>query len=258
MTMVIGEVALEADRLKSGLSLLFAPGARPDVDEIARALESLDATAPGAIISHRPDPAEGWIELLVNGLTFELFGLDPAAAMPVSPARHRFGLDPSITSAPLEAVTLVAGSHIYGGRALEPIVRAITGLGASLALALPVAAVCWEPGGGWMEPRYFTRVIVGWLAGGPFPALGLTALETDEAGVVRSHGLDFFCNQEIEVLPRPGEASSDTAKLALRVIDNLVRRGRIERRTELESPSDRAIIAEPSADLSRVRVWRGG
>jgi hypothetical protein len=258
MTPVTGAIALDTQRLTSGLSLLFKAGERPSAAAIASALDTLDASAPGASISHLPEPAEGWLELLVGGLTFELWGLAPCAGTPVSAARHRFGVDAGTAGKHVEAVTLVTGPHIFGGRAMEPVVRAMTGLAASLALALPVVAVCWEPASIWMEPRYFTRTVIGWLAGGPFPALGLTAVETDADGIVRSNGLDFFCGQEIEIVPREGEAPADTVKLALRVIDNLIRRGRIDRRTELESASDRTLIAEPSVDLKRVRIWRGG
>jgi hypothetical protein len=122
---------------------------------------------------------------------------------------------------------------------------------------LPVSAVCWEPAAIWMAPGYFTRLVVSWLAGGPFPALGLTAIDVDEDGVVRSRGVDFFCGQEVEVSPRPGESRPETIKLAMRVIDNLIRKGRIEHRTQLDSPSERNIIAEPTPDLKLVRVWRG-
>jgi hypothetical protein len=258
MTMVIEGVVLELQRLKSGVSLLFASGSRPDADAVARALSSLGDSALGTTISFRPDAVEGWLELLTTGLTFELHGLRPALPMAVTDPRYRFGFEGAVAPAGLESTTLITGPHIFGGRAMVPIVRAITGLAASLALALPVSAVCWEPAAIWMAPSYFTRLVVAWLAGGPFPALGLTALDTNEEGVVTSRGLDYFCGQEVEINPREGDARSDSVKLAMRMIDNLIRKGRIERRTELESPSGRTIIAEPTADLRRVRVWRGG
>jgi hypothetical protein len=258
MTPVIEGVGLETHKLASGLSLLFKAGERPSAADIAGALESIDASAPGTSISHRPDEAEGWLELLISGLTFELWGLAPAEGTPVTRARHRFGVDTRLAEEQVEAVTLVAGPHIYGGRAMQPVVRSMTGLAASLSLALPVVAVCWEPAGVWMDPRYFTRTVIGWLGGGPFPALGLTAVESDAGGIVRSSGLEFFCGQEIEVVPQEGEAPTDTVKLALRVIDNIIRRGPIDQRTVLETASEKALIAEPSADLKLVRVWRGG
>jgi hypothetical protein len=256
MTLVIEGVVLEPQRLKSGVSLLFASGSRPDADAVARALSTLDESTPGAVISYRPDPDEGWLELLTSGLTFELHGLCPAEPMTLTMPRYSFGFD-GVALANLESTALVTGPHIFAGRAMVPIVRTITGLAASLALALPVSAICWEPAAIWMAPGYFTRLVVSWLAGGPFPALGLTAIDVDEEGIVRSRGLGFFRGQEIEVSPRIGEPRTDTIKLALRVIDNLIRKGRIERRTQLDSPSDRSIIAEPTADLKLVRVWRG-
>jgi len=251
------EVTLEPQHLRTGLSLLFAAGERPSEAIVESILAASDDAAVAATISHRPREPEGWLELLANGLTFELHGLGATASAPVTPPLHRFGLGTDFPAEPLEALALVPGPHIAGGRAMLPVVRAITGLASNLALLLDVRAVCWEPARIWMEPRYFTRLIVNWLAGGPFPALGLTAVMPGDDGTMTSLGLDYFCGQEVEVAPGHGELPAETAKLAVRVIDNLVRRGRIDRRTELDSPNGEVIIAEPSGDGKRVRVWRG-
>ncbi|MFD2136398.1 hypothetical protein ACFSLT_16960 [Novosphingobium resinovorum] len=99
------------------------------------------------------------------------------------------------------------------------------GLAANLALELPVRAVGWAPAQTWMEPRYFCRSVLNWLGGGAFPALGLTALLQAEDGSLASRGLAHFTGQEVQLEGRRGEAAADTVKLAVRVIDQLVRRG---------------------------------
>ena len=248
---------LEQQRRTTGLSLLFAAGTRPPADRIDAVLrgggEASAGALHGAMVSHRPAETEGWIELLASGLTFELHGLAPAPSLSVTPAAHAFGFDE--VPGGLEAVALVAGPHIAGGSAMIPVVRTITGLAANLALSLPVRAVCWEPAGTWMEPGFFARAIIAWLAGGPFPVLGLTALVPDAAGVT-SVGLAFFGGQEVRVAAAPGEAMADTARLAIRMVDNIVRRGAIIARTELDGPGV-ALIAEPSPDGRVVTIWRG-
>ncbi len=254
-TGVVERIVLDQPCLKSGVSLLFAAGGRPSIDQIDAILRVGDDGLPGARISHAPPADEGWVEVLASGLTFELHGLSPAAPMPVTPASHSFGFDAQPPPG-LEAIALIAGSHIAGGSAMIPVVRTITGIAANLAVSLPIVAVCWEPADSWMEPRYFSRAVIGWLTGGPFPVLGLTAIVVDD-DFVTSAGLAFFAGQEIRVAIRPGESVADTVKLAIRVIDNVVRRGAIVRRTELDAASGTSLIAEPSADGALVTVWRG-
>lgn len=138
-----------------------------------------------------------------------------------------------------------------------PVVRTIAGLAANLALPLPVKAVCWHLTASWMDPDYFVRIVVNWLSGGAFPALGLTAVEqTGDAGV-ESVGLSFFIGQEVRVEAVPEETSAETVKLAVRVIDYLVKEGPLNALHELKGPSGEPLLAEPSSDGRRVRVWRG-
>ena len=247
---------LEQQRLKSGLSFLFAAGERPDTDSIVAILSSPEMTGPGAAITHRPPDGEGWVELLVSGLAFELHGLAPAGSSPVTPPAHRFGSPPARELSGLEAVALLPGPHIAGGSAMIPVVRTITGIAANLALLLQVQSVCWEPARSWMEPNYFARIILNWLSGGPFPALGLTAIEAAADGGVSSVGLAFFSGQEVRVAARTGEAPADTAKLALRMIDYIARLGPIEGFVELASPSGEPVYAELARDTRLVTVWR--
>ncbi|MEO6094017.1 MAG: hypothetical protein ABIT04_06590 [Novosphingobium sp.] len=240
-----------------GLSLLFAARQRPALEAIDRILASPDPGGPNARISHRPPDQEGWVELLASGLTFELHGLAPAVSLGVDEPAYRFGIDEALASTELEAVALIPGPHIAAGRGMAPVMRTMAGLAANLALSLPVVVVSWGPARSWMDPNYFVRIIVSWLAGGPFPALGLTALAQQPDGGVESVGLAYFAGQEIRVQPAPGEMLGDTAKLAVRVIDQITRHGPIDRFTELDSPSGELILAEPSSDGRRVTVWRG-
>ena len=149
------------------------------------------------MISFRPPEPEGWVELLASGLTFELHGLAPAPALSVEDPAHRFGLPEPLAATGLEAMTLIPGGHIASGASMAPVVRTIVALAVNLGLSLPVAAVCWRPVGSWMQPAYFARVVVNWLSGGPFPALGLTAIAPLADGGVESVGLAYFSGQEI-------------------------------------------------------------
>lgn len=242
---------------QAGLSLLFSAGRRPSADDIERLLSSTEMTGAGARISYRPEQQEGWVELLTSGLTFDLTGLAPAESAPLPPRGHSFGLDAHAMTRPLEAISLIPGHHIVGGIAVMPVVRAMAGLAANIALPFNVAAVCWHPAQSWMEPQYFARIVLNWLAGGAFPALGLTAVAELGDRSVESRGLAFFIGQEIELEALQGESSADTVKLAVRLIDYMVRNGPLKEPRQLEGPGGEPLQAVPSRSGHRVSVWRG-
>ena len=241
---------------RAGISLLFAAGSRPTVGDIETLLDVQASAGQTARISHRPEDEHGWLELLASGLTFDLRGLAPGRAAPLPDASHVYGLSVDQSAAALEAVALLPGPHIAGGAALLPVVRTLLRLGASLAMELPVTAVCWNPAGAWMDPKYFTRIMFSWLSGGPFPALGLTALLPHADGGVRSAGLDFFIGQELHLGRRDSEEGPDTLKIAGRIIDRLVAHGPLQRAETFAGADGELLLAEPSADGRRIMVTR--
>ncbi len=236
---------------------MFATGGRPSVEDVQRLLsESLDRGKAVARVSSQRGMAEGWLELLASGLTFDLTGLVPGSATPIPRASHFFGLPPQTSEGAFEAIILQPGPHLAGGGALLPVVRVMAGVAGELATRLGCKAVCWQPAGCWMDPGYFARIVEGWSQGGAFPALGLTGIERTQDGGVESDGLAFFIGQELRVEARRGEGAADTVKLAVRVIDHLVRHGPLAGREELAGPGGEALLAEPSGDGRFVRVWR--
>lgn len=240
------------------MSLLYVAGHRPCAQDVERLLQ--EQASPGvqaARISHRPDDGEGWLELLASGLTFDIAGLDPASAAPKTFPDHFFGLPADITHLDLQPVSLLPGGHIAAGSAMIPVIRIMAGLASRLTEIPHIKAVCWAPANRWMDPGYFARVISGWLNGGAFPALGLTALNRTADGGVESVGLDFFIGQELRVEARPGEDTPTTVKLAVRMIDHMIRHGAIAGQEALKGPNGEAMLAEPTPDRRMVRLWRG-
>ena len=239
-----------------GLSLLFRRGERPTVGAIAQLVDAARETGLLARVSHRPEDAAGWLELLASGLTFDLRGLTPAHAGEDIEVEQAFGFEGDYAIAGCETVDLVPSGHIVAGAGLEPVLRVMTGLAANLALHLPVRGVYWRSAHTLMEPRYFSRLMLNWLGGGAFPALGLTALVLGADGSVASRGLAHFTGQEMQLEGRAGETPADTIKLAVRVIDHLVRHGRISEPSRIGTGPD-ALVAEPSRVGRLVLVWRG-
>ncbi len=239
---------------EGGVSLLFEAGCRPSADDMARLFDGGGSTAR---ISHRPRQDEGWLELLSSGLTFDLSGLKPGAGSPVPAPQHVYGFE---QSAPrfqaLEAVEIAPGRHIAAGRAMLPVVRTLAGLAAGLALQAPVVAVAWHSAGTAMAPAYFARIVMNWLGGGAFPALGLAALVPAPDGSVASQGLAAFTGQEFQLEAAQGEARAETIKLAIRVADFLVRHGAMTRSGPIEGGN--GLFAEPSQVGNLVWIWRQG
>jgi hypothetical protein len=236
--------------------MVVAVGARPSASDVERLLSTTADSAPAARIGHRPADDHGWLELIVSGLAFELRGLAPGMAAPIPPVGPVYGLPTDMDRFQLEAISLAPGAHIAAGGAMMPVVRALVGLAASLALELPLVAVCWDPARSWMEPRYFGRVALTWLSGGAFPALGLAGVHRRGEGLIESTGLAFFTGQEVRVGARDGEPGPETIKLAAQVVDHLVRYGPLDRADRLAGPDGEALTLQPSSDGRFVEVSR--
>lgn len=242
------------DGAAAGVALLFRKGTRPDAVAV-RAL----ADNGGFGVSHDPSRTDGagnWLELLVNGLAFDLVGLagGPAAAMPA--VRHRFGIEDAQLGE-LETVALAAGPHLSGGEALLPIVRSQLALALQLAQLPGLAAVGWVPAQTRMAVDYFGTVASAWLEGRAFPALGLTALVPALDGGLHSEGLAFFTGQELRIEPELVEDREQATRLAVRLINQLAAQDAVDRRFEFTGPDGAALSLEPSANGRFVRVRAG-
>ncbi len=242
------------------VSLLFAPGRRPD----AAAIEALAAGGAFAV-SHRPACAEAgptarrWLELLTTGLTFDLSGLAPGAPAEPFAFAHRYGLGSAPDTAAAETVTLAPGPHLAGAEGLLPVVRAAAGLAMALAALPGTLAVGWRPARALSAPAHFTSSVGTWLAGGAFPALGLTALHRSPGGAMTSEGLALLTGQELWLEPAAGSQPADDARLAVRLIDRLISLGPVRAGMMVEPIAGQKVRLEfdPGAQLVRARRVRG-
>lgn len=202
-------------------------------------------------ISHQAPARMGWVELLAMGLTFDCHGLAPAAGASVPPDGALLGLDRRPDG---EAITLCLGPHLAAGRALLPVVRALAGLGARLATLPGAKAVCWMPARSWMAPAYFQKIAADWLAGGAFPALGLTTLHRLDDDAMVSHGLDYFIGQELRFEPGHGHEPAAIARIAVRLINELTISGALREAVSLTGPGGEHLRAVPRPDGAMVCV----
>jgi hypothetical protein len=249
----------------SGLavSLLFAAGGRPEVAAIRPVIEkqrefsvSFDPSAEPAF-SRAASDGLIWLELLANGLTFDLVGLSPGAPSAPAPCAHGYALAANAEAAGFEAVTIRPGPHLGGGHAMMPVIRSLAWLGATLAEIEGVQGVAWHPARSWCGTGYFRDSVLRWIEGGVFPALGLTALAVTADGGMQSEGLALFAGQELRIEPELLTDPAEAAKIGVRLIDRLVESGRIDRTERVTGPAGEPLRIEPSANGRFVRVWRG-
>lgn len=239
------------------VSLLFAPGQRPD----AAAVEKLAAACEIFGISHSPagDGPDGqphWLELLTTGLTFDLHGLVPGASGKSFDFAHRYGLGADPENGVAESLTLSLGPHLEGAEGLLPVVRGAAGLVTALA-ALPGAiAIGWHPARALSSVAHFSSSVNGWLAGGAFPALGLTALGRSTDGAMTSEGLAHLIGHELRLEPAPGFEPADDARLAVRLIDRLVATGTVREAMTVEPVAGQRVTLEPDPGARLVRARR--
>ena len=246
----------------SAASLLFAPGDRPGAEHV-RALAQLD-TAFAITLDPEEDSgapagaaqAVRWLELLTNGLTFDLEGLVPGDSQPLPPRAYVYGLPPSFPEGRLESISLRPGPHIAAGGRMLPVIRGTAWLTARLAALPKVQAVAWHPARTWSGPQYFRDSVVRWVDGGAFPGLGLTALAPTPEGGLQSEGLTLFTGQELRLEPGLMTDRASGARLALRLLHWLVENGKLDRQVRLNGPSGAPLLLAPSANRRFVDAWQ--
>lgn len=233
------------------LSVLFEPESVPSLSAVSgRASERATFS-----VSHSPAEAEGWAEVLVTGMTFDVAGLagGPLVAPPTIRFRFDLGLDfasagKSGANGDLVALTIAPGPHLGArGGAMIPVVRALCALAADLAGLDGAVAVCWHPAFSAMSPAHFIRMVHIWGEGGPFPALGLVAFQQSQDVRLRSIGLDHFIDQEFEL---SAELSADwptAMRLAARIVHRLIESGPVDGEQQWVGAEDVDLMASPDA-----------
>lgn len=243
-------------------SLLFAPGRRPGAEQV-RALADSD---PSFVVSLEPDAAEEtlpgaartvrWIELLANGLTFDLEGLAPGDPLALPPRGHVYGLPAEVQDQPLEAIRLRPGPHIAAGGRMLPVLRQMAWLAARLAALPGVQVVAWHAARTWCGPGHFRESVIRWIEGGAFPGLGLTALVPAQDGCLQSEGLALFTGQELRIDAALASDRAAAARLALRLLHWLVDNGRLDEPVHLAGPGGEPLLLAPTTNGHFVGVWR--
>jgi hypothetical protein len=236
------------------LLLLFPRGQRPDPVALRSAVERTSRLA----ITHDPASDGDPIEVLRDGLTFDFVGLAPGPSVRMSDVRHRFGREEELFLDRKDAIAIQPGAHVAAGARTMPVVRTMMSIVADLASTIEsLRALLWSPSAALIGPDFFASSVNAWLAGGPFPALGLTAFAPNPDGALQSEGLAFFTGQELRLDPELSSDRTAGARLAMRLVNLMVARGRIDAVEEVAGTDLVPLILAPSADRAFVDVRRG-
>ena len=266
---------MDTDRIDrmGGALLLFEGGGRPDLQSIRDATSKLPHIAisldpagagrqPDLPSARQPDGSPDkldthWLELLCNGLTFDLIGLAPGRALDAPEIRHLLDLPEGFTTSSLDAVSLLPGPHLSGGINSLPVVRIMLGLIADIVSDLQfLRGIFWPPAGILIGPALFRANARSWIDGGPFPAQALTGIRQMSDGSLQTDGLAFFTGQEIRIEPDSVGDYPTAAQLVNRLVQQLVQHGPLTQAEEVMAPDGSLMRLEPSGNRKFVRVWR--
>lgn len=212
---------------------------------------SFDPADSGEVGPEQPQ----WLELLASGLTFDLSGLAPGPAADVPPHTRSVSLEEDLVHR-VEALTLRPGPHLAGGVGMTPVVRTLAWLATVLCRLEGVRAVAWHPAHCWSAPEIYCDSVLRWMEGGVFPGLTLATLSLSPDRGMHSLGLALFTGQELRLEPEVSENRAEAAKLAVRLLDLLIERGRVEAAETIAGPDGKPLRLRPSANGRFVRVCR--
>lgn len=253
------------------MNLYFAKGMRPALADLQRFLPdngrlmiafnaaSNEANKGG---DSRPvggvNPATSAI-LQLESKAFSIEGLFPAAKPPPSSiidCAHFFDLSQTDSRHEWEAVALRSVMHSAQAERSLTVLRDRCAIAAELAKSIPyLRAIGWSHAKTLIGPAYFVAMIEAWTDDGLFPAEGLTAFKPDVDGGLQSSGLAFFTGQELRLEPPLADDMESGTKLAVRLIRQLVVRGKLDRAESVTAPDGRSLRLEPSRNGRFVRVW---
>lgn len=203
----------------------------------------------------RQGAEDAWLELMIDGMTFDLLGLAPDPGVAVPEIEHRFGCSGDIAAETVEAVGLMPGPHIAEGAHTLPVVRALIGLGAALAEEVAeVSALLWTPSRSAIARPFFVRAVSDWLVGGPFPTQGLVVFAAKSSGPLRSEGLTFFIGQELELPPALVAMRVAETRLEARLVHELVALGRLAHPLEIIAEDGTPLLLDPGGGGDTIEV----
>lgn len=205
------------------LLLFFEGDARPTAAQLADAvrMSGIGDAAHDPLRRAQSAAVVDWLELVIDGLTFDVLGLMPGRAFSIPPPRHRLGIATE-RLLEVETIAIAPGPHVAAAANAMPVVRTMLRIAAVLARKFEsVVAAHWLPAASLVGRDVFLDIVDGWVAGGVFPAPILTGIVERPDGALRSDGFAFFSGQELELEPALCGDRIAATRLLMRLLDQL-------------------------------------
>lgn len=198
-----------------------------------------------------------WVELLREGLTFDVCGLAPGPASAFPTLAHRFDLPEIATLDRFDVVAIRPGPHLSASGRNLAVTKGMLALACDLIrYSEDLAAVGWAPSRSAIGRRFFESVTTAWLEGGPFPALGLTAFIETPDGALQSEGLGYWIGQELRIESPLSADKVAATRLGVRLVNQLVIVGGLEASERIVAPDGTRLILRPARNRAFISVWR--
>ncbi|MDN3645543.1 hypothetical protein QWY75_04880 [Pontixanthobacter aestiaquae] len=227
--------------------MLFPAGKVPGGGLVRQAVSAID----GVTISHDPAAVStghlsgaDWLELVIDGLTFDITGFD-------------CGIADGASVRGAETLAIAPGPHLSGGTYILPVLRGLLTLGAKLGCQMSdTLAVYWPPSSNSIPALQLLKVADDWNGGGAFPSEFLIRFNESSGGAFLSQGLSVFTGQELRLASDIADSTDMTTRLGWRLANQLVLTGRIDSTEDVTSPDGGVLRLAPSGDGNIVTVTR--
>ena len=198
-----------------------------------------------------------WLELLREGMTFELSGLAPGEVHGLPQVDFQFDFAATPDAGDFEVLHLTPGHHLAGGEQTLPVVQGLLGLARDLIHHYDdLAGVVWPASSSAIGRQFFESIITAWFEGGPFPALGLTAFRETNDGALQTEGLGFWIDQELRIEPPLSLDKVSATRIGVRLVNQLVLVGGVDTSERVVAPDGTRLVLRTSRNGKFVRVWR--
>jgi len=236
---------------------LFHPQERPGIGDIKRAIAGIEGAHCGAeLVPLRGSDAVAMVELQKGGMTYDCVGLVPGPPAQRPGINHALDLheDPHL----LESIGLGLGPHVQAGKASLPVLKALLGFSAALAVQFEgCVGVCWDASGTAASPTVFRTLVDAWESGGGLPSPLLFSTKDAIDGGMESRGLRYFTGQELRFEPDIVRDRERADHLNLRLAEQMLRQGRLATVEQFTAPDGMPLRLEPSPNGRFVRVRAG-
>lgn len=145
------------------------------------------------------------------------------------------------------AIHFDLGPAVQGGSAVPAIAKVFMQLGEVLGRSVHAKAVYWVQASIVSGFDYYSEAVTQYIDGAAFPALICVRFDTSDVGVVETHGLKWFCGQDL-IFHHAPMATPEAMRYVVRLVHDLATQGAVLREVEVSGLSaGETIILAPHA-----------